>query len=59
MLHQFMKEKKSFKYEVCGYSYSKKSNLKTHVETVHEGKKAFKCAICDYSFSQKVHGISS
>ena len=45
--------KKLFKCEICDYSCSKNSTMKSHVVSVHEGKKQFKCDICDYSCSQK------
>ena len=30
-----------------------KGNLKSHVDSVHEGKKPFKCENCDYSCAEK------
>ena len=45
-----------FKCEICDFSSSKKNNLKTHVESVHEGNKPLKkiiCEICENRFSQK------
>ena len=37
-----MKENKSFKCEVCDYSWSQKKDLNRHVASVHEGNKPFK-----------------
>ena len=45
--------KKPFKCDICDYSCSLKSTMKTHVESVHEKKKPFECKICDFSCSQK------
>ena len=55
ILHQFMREisKKSFKFEVCDYSCTEKSQLNQHVAAVHQIKKQFKCKICKYSCSGK------
>ena len=40
--------KKPFRCNICDYSCSQKSNMKSHVTYVHEGQKPFKCDICDY-----------
>ena len=53
MLLPFMTERNNFKCEICGYSCSRKADLKKHVASVHDGKKLFKCEICDYSCSKK------
>lgn len=50
---------------VCGSSYSSISNLKTHIETVHEGRR-FVCSLCEDLFTtnsslqrhaSQMHGI--
>ena len=52
-------ENKSFsdnkmnKCSICDSTFSQKSTLKRHMESVHENKKPYKCLICDYSCSQK------
>ena len=46
-------KKKPFKCEICGYSFSRKSNMTQHVLSVHEEKKPFKCNNCHYSCSEK------
>ena len=50
MLHQFMKIKKTFMCEICSISFARKTNLKEHIESVHEGKKPFKRDIFDAFF---------
>ena len=45
--------KKPFRCDICDYSCSQKSNMKTHVASVHEEKKPFKCNICEYGCSTK------
>jgi hypothetical protein len=47
--------KKPFKCEVCDYSCSQKSIMKSHVVSAHEGKKPFKCNICDYRCSRNIN----
>ena len=44
-------EKLQNKCSICGYLFSFKTNLKKHIEAIHEGKKPQKCSICDYSCS--------
>ena len=39
----------------CNKSFSKKSNLTTHIANTHEGKRPFKCDICFATFAQKAH----
>ena len=33
--------KKTFKCDICDYSFSQKSHLKIHVASVHEGKSCY------------------
>ena len=46
-----IKEKQN-KCSICDYTSSKKSHVKRHLESVHDGKKPHKCSICDYSCAQ-------
>ena len=48
-----MKEKKTFKCDICDYNFSLRTDMKRHMASVHEGVKPFKCDICDYSCSEK------
>ena len=52
---------KIFKCFICSFSTKWRSNLRTHIRTVHEFKKPFCCEICQISFSQnsslKTHKI--
>ena len=38
---------------VCDYKAAQKSNLKKHIESVHERIKPFKCNICEYKAGLK------
>ena len=40
--------KGQFRCEICDHGFSKKWNLKRHIETVHD-----ECEICEYSCSRK------
>ena len=40
--------KDEFKCNICEYKSGRKSTLKRHIKTVHEGIKDFKCSICEY-----------
>ena len=44
--------KKMFQCPECGHEFTWKSNLTTHIKTVHRGQK-FKCPECDYEATQK------
>ena len=59
MLNQFMKEKKTFKCDICSRGFGMKGTLKNHVKSVHEGNKPFECEVCEAKFAQncqlKVH----
>jgi uncharacterized C2H2 Zn-finger protein len=43
--------KKKYKCSKCDASFTRRSNLKNHVEVHHEGKNINQCFICDTSFS--------
>ncbi len=49
-----MKATKITKYQCffCGNSFSKASNLKNHIHTIHEGHKDYKCDSCGKAFSE-------
>ena len=38
---------------ICETSFNVKSNLNSHIRSVHDEKKPFKCNICDSSFARK------
>ena len=44
-------EIKAFQCKICEYKAAKKSDLKKHIEAVHEGIKPFKCSIFDVMFA--------
>ena len=47
---------KPFQCDQCNKQYSRKDNLKQHIDTVHEGKKSvFACDHCNKQYSQKGH----
>ena len=55
---QFMKLRNHInaQFPICDYSCTRKTNLKKHIDTIHEGKKLhkpYKCSICDYSCTKK------
>ena len=44
-----IKEKQSFKFEICERKFSFRFSLKRHMNEVHEEKRTHKCEICDYT----------
>jgi len=47
------KKIKSFKCDICNYSCSYRSSLKTHVLAVHHKLRPYKCNDCEYVASTK------
>ena len=41
-----------FKFPQCDYKATEKSNLKTHIDSVHNGV-IYKCPLCDYQATRK------
>lgn len=41
--------------ELCGKNFTKKSRLKSHIDTFHENVRKFQCSHCDKAFKAKVH----
>ena len=41
------------KCNICDFKTAQKGNLKTHIESVHEGIKAYNCNICGWDTSNK------
>ena len=48
-----MKEKKTFRCEICEASFTKKANMIDHIVALHEGVKPIKCQLCHYSCATK------
>ena len=48
-------EIKAFQCKICKYKAAKKSDLKKHIEAVHEGIKKFKCNFCDYKAARNTN----
>ena len=46
---------KRLQCDACNSFFKTKTNLKAHIELVHEGKKPFRCIICEASFAQNAH----
>ena len=40
---------------ICNKAFDRKSNLRKHMETIHEGKRPHLCTICGADFSQQQH----
>ena len=47
------KRKKSYQCTLCESNFSRKSDLKKHIESDHAGIKPHKCPSCESSFSKK------
>ncbi|KAL7305601.1 hypothetical protein TKK_0002330 [Trichogramma kaykai] len=52
---KFCKERKDHKCNVCRKTFTKQSQLKTHVKTVDDKQKGHKCEVCQKTFSQQSH----
>ena len=50
---QFMKEKNPSNVKHVKKNFRFKSELNSHIASVHEARNSFKCNMCDKSFSQK------
>ena len=46
-------KKSIFNCTLCRLNFSRKGDLKRHVQQVHEKNKPHKCSICESSFPQK------
>ena len=46
---------KPYECEICDCKFSRKSCLKKHISSVHEGLKPFKCNICGLYCAQKIN----
>ena len=46
---------KRLQCDACNSFFKTKTNLKIHIESVHEGKKPFKCNICEINFCTEEH----
>ena len=48
----FNQDKKTRKCDSCGKTFSQASNLKVHINSVHNGQKDHKCDLCRKAFSE-------
>ena len=48
------KSKRKFQCNSCDKSFKKSSNLKRHIESVHDGIKYF-CTMCEKSYTAQHH----
>ena len=53
MQNLLMMRKKDFKCIVCNNTFATKSNMKKHIEAVHDKNKPFECNFCDKKFDRK------
>ena len=54
IIHRFKNHSfRNRRFRNCRLGFTKRQNLKKHIETFHEGIKPFKCSICDAEFSNK------
>src|SRR6266404_27202 len=37
--------------EICDNTFANKTNLKSHIETVHQGKRNYSCHLCEKKYS--------
>ena len=44
---------KPYTCKICKKGFPRMTNLKRHIDSVHEGKKPYKCQRCDANFGQK------
>ena len=44
---------KPYTCKICKKGFPRYTNLKRHIDSVHEGKKPYKCQRCDANFGQK------
>ena len=51
----FNQDKMTQKCASCGKTFSRASNLKVHINSVHNGQKDHKCDSCGKAFSQAGH----
>lgn len=54
--HETSKRKskdRPYECEVCGFSFSQRSDRNKHIRTVHLGERPFTCSYCSQSFGEK------
>lgn len=42
-----------FECEICGFSFSQRSDRNKHIRTVHLGERPFTCSYCSQTFGEK------